>query len=293
MVKASLIGLLGIILFSSKAVLVKYIYQFDVDAISLLLMRLLFALPFYVVIGLVHWRKNKNLKYKPVEFLPLVVLGIMGYYMASFLDFTGLQYISASMERLILFVYPTLVLILTRIVYKTIITPQQLLAILLTYTGIFIAFSQGAGGQKLDRQFLTGALFIFSSALTYAYYLMESGRYIPKFGPVLFTSFAMVISCICVIVHYIIAGKPDVFSFPAPVYVSALCMAVFSTVAPSFLISEAIRRIGSSNLSILGSFGPIATIILAYIFLNETITTAQMAGTAVVISGVMIINLKK
>jgi len=290
---ASLIGLTGVILFSAKAVLAKYMYLFGIDAVSTLLLRMVFALPVYVIIALVYRAKNRNLQHRPSDYMALVLLGMLGYYLASYFDFSGLQYITASLERLILFVYPTMVLILSRIMYKTPITRQQVLAIIITYSGIVVAFSGGIQTSAGNTNIALGTVLIFASALTYSFYLIQSGRYIPKFGTVYFTSVAMTVSCASVVVHYLLSGSTGLFDFPSEVYISAAAMALFSTVIPSFLISEAIRRMGSNNVSIIGSFGPVSTIILATIFLNEKITLLQFIGTMVVIAGVMIINVKK
>ncbi|MBX2843659.1 MAG: DMT family transporter [Flammeovirgaceae bacterium] len=282
-----LFALAGAVFFSAKAVMVKLAYQYEIDPVSLLLLRMVFALPFYIVIGFRHRLKNNNITQK--DYLWVIAAGFVGYYLASYFDFFGLQYISASYERLILFIYPTLVVILSRIIFKKPITKVQLIAIALTYVGIYVAFMENLGMED-NKNFLLGGFFIFLSALTYASYLMGSGWLIPKFGTQKFTSYAMIVSCICVIIHFAFQNKSDLFGYTWEVYALGLAMALFSTVIPSFMISEAIKRLEASNVSIIASVGPISTIILAAIFLNEEITGFQVVGTIIVILGVILVG---
>jgi drug/metabolite transporter (DMT)-like permease len=285
-----MLAVVGIVMFSAKAVLVKLAYGYGVDAVSLLLLRMVFALPIYLLIGLRQWRSvGTGLRAK--DHLALIVLGIVGYYLASYFDFYGLQFITASLERLILFIYPTLVVFISALFFKKRITKKQMLAVPITYFGVFIAFYHGVLLE--GEQVYYGGVFIFLSALTYAVYLAGSGQLIPKLGPVFFTAYAMVVSCIAVIAHYLITNEYDLLTLPKPVYGLGFAMAIISTVIPSFLISEAIKRMGASNFAIIGSVGPVSTIILAAIFLGERITAYQIIGTAIVIVGVWITNLGK
>ena len=288
---AAFLAISGIVLFSAKAIMVKLAYRYDADVLTVLLLRMLFALPFYIFIA---WRTGRNLsgyQLNRKDYLQLIALGFVGYYLASYFDFYGLKFITASLERLILFVYPTLVIINTWIYFKRKPTRLQVYAIIITYGGIILAFADDLSfsGDGLWK----GVFFIFLSAFTYALYLVGSGAMIPRIGPVRFTSYAMIVSCIMVILHYSVENTTEVLRQPWQVYALGLAMAIFSTVVPSFLISEAIKRIGASNFSIYGSLGPISTIILAIIFLGERLDIFQIAGTIVVISGVSIINLKK
>ena len=212
--------------------------------------------------------------------------------MASYLDFVGLQYIKASLERIILFVYPTLVLLISRVFLKIKITNWQIVAIRITYVGILITFIEELSMSK-DDSLLLGGTFIFFSALTYAAYLVGSGWLIPKFGSVRFTVYAMIVACIFVLLHNGLLNRTDLWSFATEVYWLALIMAIFATVVPSFLVSEAIKYIGASNFGIIGSLGPISTIVLANLFLGEKMTLLQIFGTLIVIGGVLILAQKK
>ncbi|WP_299109682.1 DMT family transporter [uncultured Winogradskyella sp.] len=285
-----LLGVLGIVLFSSKAVMVKLAYQYNIDALSMLLLRMLFAFPFYMVIAYIY-RKEQKEDVQKKDYLWLVFFGFVGYYLASYFDFVGLTYIKASLERIILFVYPTIVLLFNKLFLKKPITKLQKLAILITYIGIVITFGSEVSVSG-DNTYL-GGFFVMLSAITYASYLVGSGWLIPRFGVMRFTAYAMLVSCVCVFVHYGFFFKTEIFNYPWQVYVLGLCIAVFATVIPSFLVSISIKLINSSNFAVIAGIGPISTIILAVIFLNESLTTLQIIGTLVVISGILLISKSK
>lgn len=287
----AILAVTGIFLFSAKAILVKIAYQYEVDSVSLLLFRMIFAMPFYIFIAWWQLKKQQNTGFANKDLLSILFLGFIGYYLASFFDFQGLQYIAASLERLILFIYPTLVVLFSGVVFRKKITSNQWLAIIVTYMGIVITFVPDIGHTQ-NTNVMTGASLIFLSATSYAMYIVGSGNLIPKFGPKLFTALAMTVSCFCVIIHYSLVNDGDLWGFPWQVYFIGLCMAIFSTVIPSFLISEAIKRIGSSDFAIIGSIGPVSTIILAVIFLHEIITVYQLIGTMVVIGGISVLKNK-
>lgn len=287
---AVLIAVVGIVLFSAKAIMVKLAYKYNVSSLHLLLFRMLFSLPFYLVI-LSYFTPKSPQRIEKQDYLWLVLFGFLGYYLASYFDFLGLQYIKAGLERIILFIYPTLVLIIGRVFLKEKISGKQIVAILITYFGVIITFS-GELQYSGDHLFLGGFL-IFLSALTYATYLVGSGWLIPKFGVLRFTSYAMIVSTICVVVHYLIMDRTSIFGYAYQVYLLGLLMAVLSTLIPSFLVSLAIKKIGASNFSIIGSIGPISTIVLAYIFLDERLTLLQLLGAVIVIIGITFVSLNK
>ena len=301
----------GAVLFSTKAIMVKLAMRYDVDAITLLLIRLVFALPFFVAV--LVWTKVVRKRTERLEHsarssasdstagterlgrlrdhLPQIfLLGFIGYYLASYFDFVGLSYITASLERVILYSYPTIVLLITAIVFKKKISIHQVIAVALCYAGIFVAVWFGQSGEQ-NEDILLGSCLIFLSAVTYAIYLVGSGQLIPQLGVWVFTSAAMIVSALCVTAHFVIARPPvGLFDHAWQVYAYGLAMAFFATVIPSFLISEGIKRIGASNAAIIGGVGPVSTIILASIFLGEQFTTPQMIGTVMVIAGVIYIS---
>lgn len=286
-----LIGILGIILFSSKAVMVKLAYQYQVDALSLLLLRMLFSFPFYITIAIIYSRKESQNIITKNDYAWVLFFGIVGYYLSSYFDFLGLHYIKASLERIILFLYPTIIIALNKIFLKKPITSVQALAIFLTYLGIFIAFFGEVVISGNDTYL--GGFFILLCAITYAIYLAGSGWLIPKFGVVKFTSYAMIVSCFCVFLHFGLFSKVNIFGLEREVYWLGFLIAIFATVIPSFLVSESINRINSSNFAIIAGFGPISTIILAGIFLNEVLTLLQLFGAMVVIFGILLVSVKK
>lgn len=291
---AAVLVFFGALCFSAKAVFVKLAYQYEVDSISLLALRMLFSLPLFLLLA--GWSlRNKKSKYaKPDnrEWLYIAALGILGYYLASMFDFLGLQYIGASLERLILFVYPTMVLILSAIFLRQPIQRDQYIALGLTYFGIALAFIGGIELNESKQLFLGGGL-ILLSAFIYACYLIGSGSLLPKVGTIRFTAYAMMAACFGVLVHHGLFYRWKLFHFAPEVYQWSIMMALFSTVLPSFLISEGIRLIGAGNAAIIGSVGPISTIVLAYLFLGERLSSWQWVGAALVISGVMWISLRK
>jgi drug/metabolite transporter (DMT)-like permease len=286
-----LIGVLGIVLFSSKAVMVKLAYQYQVDALSLLLLRMLFSFPFYVVIAIIYSRKENSSILVQKDYAWVLFFGVVGYYLSSYFDFIGLQYIKASLERIILFLYPTIIIVLNKLFLKKPITPTQALAIFLTYIGIFITFFGEVVISGNDTYL--GGFFILLCAIAYAIYLAGSGWLIPKLGVVKFTSYVMIVSCVCVFIHFGLFSNINIFSLQKEVYVLGFLIAIFATVIPSFLVSESISRINSSNFAIIAGFGPISTIILAGIFLNEVLTLLQLFGALVVIFGILLVSIKK
>ncbi len=286
-----LIGVLGIVLFSSKAVMVKLAYNYNVDAISILLLRMLFSFPFYLIIALSSRKKNSSVKTTKNDFLWVLFFGFVGYYLASYFDFVGLTYIKASLERIILFLYPTIVLIFNKIFLKKKINKLQIRAIILTYLGIIIAFWDEVAISGTNTYL--GGFFILLSAITYASYLVGSGWLIPKFGVIKFTSYAMLVSCFCVFVHFNFSVESSIFGHAIEVYILGFLIAVFATVIPSYLVSMSIKMINSSNFAIVAGVGPISTIILATIFLDEYLTTLQLIGAFVVIIGILLVSLKK
>ncbi|MFC5045827.1 DMT family transporter [Aquimarina hainanensis] len=283
-------AILGVILFSAKAVLVKMAYEYQISSEHLLLFRMIFSLPFYIVIGI--WSRLKHPeKVTQSDYGWVLFFGVIGYYLASYFDFLGLQYIKAGLERIILFIYPTLVLLISRFFFKKKISNRQLIAIGITYVGVTITFWEEVGANSSHLEL--GAFLIFLSALTYASYLVGSGWLIPKFGVVTFTSYVMIVSSICVLVQYLLFDREDLTVYPTEVYLIGGIMAIFSTLAPSYLVSAAIARLGASNFSIIASLGPASTIVLAYFLLGEQLSSVQMIGSGIVIIGIYIVTRKK
>lgn len=278
-----IIAIIGVVLFSAKAVMVKLAYRYHISTEHLLLFRMLFSLPFYIAI-LFFNKPSKAIKIKLSDYIWLIFFGFIGYYLASYFDFLGLNYIKAGLERIILFIYPTLVLIISKVFLRKRITNQQIFAIIITYFGVIISFWGELSIETSNLIF--GGFLIFLSALTYAMYIVGSGWLIPKFGIIRFTSYAMIIASLCIIIQYLIWDRGNLINYPVEVYFIGGMMAIFSTLIPSFLVSSAIAKLGASNFSIIASIGPISTIVLAYFFLEESLTMLQVLGAFVVIFGI-------
>ncbi len=294
---ASALVFLGAICFAAKAVLVKLAYRYGIDTISLLALRMLFSLPFFIAIAIFSGKKAAKEQANTAsttraDWLQVGLLGLAGYYFASLFDFLGLQYISASLERLILFIYPTLVVLITFLAFRKKISTAQAFALSLTYIGIVVAFLEQSL-QATNSAFFKGTFFVFLSALVYAIYLIGAGKVISRFGIWRFTCWAMISASTAILIHHGVLYQWRLFHFPAEVYGLVVLMAVFATVLPSFLVSEGLRTIGPNNTAIISSVSPIATIILAKGFLAEQFTWLQWLGTLLVISGVALISIQK
>lgn len=286
--------LIGAVAFSGKAVLAKLIYKaHPVSVPTLLLMRMLLSLPFFMLIFFREQRKKTN-PVKQADYFKVAGIGILGYYFSSFFDFWGLKYISAGLERVILFTYPAMVVLLSAWLYKVKVLKHQLWALLLTYTGVGIAYAADIRVGDFEQTSF-GVLLIVGCAFTYSFYVIWGARVIPRVGSAWFTALAMMSATVVVCTHFFIGNHQNlqqVFSFPAIVWWYFIIMAIFSTVIPTLLIASGLKRIGSSNVAIVSSFGPLATIFLAWFFLDESFGLLQLLGTAFVIAGVLIVGRK-
>ena len=250
-----------------------------------------FSLPIFLVIGLLKSEKGKE-KLSLSNSLWIISLGFLGYYAASYFDFKGLIYLDASLERLILFIYPTIVVLLAAAVFKKKVGVQKSIAVIISYIGLAVIFLPDLLQKETNFNYL-GVILILLSAVTYATYLVASQHFIPKIGTTRFTTFAMVVSCICVIIHYLIVSDLGIFQLSVDLYLFGIYMAVFATVIPAYLVSAAIERLGSARLAIIGCLGPVSTITLSVFLLEEQITWNQIIGGIIIVIGVVWINLQK
>ena len=277
--------------FSAKAIMVKLAYIEAVDAITLLALRMAFSLPFFLIVAAMANRNKRSIALSARDKLAVIGLGLLGYYLASYLDFLGLQYISAGLERLILFLYPTMVVLMSALVFKHRIGRTVIFALLVSYAGIALVFLHDM--KVLQHDALSGSVLVFASALTYAAYLVGAGHTIARIGATRFTAYAMTVACIACLIQFAITHPITDLNLPSSVYGLSIAMALFSTVLPAFLLAAAIRRIGSMHTSMVGSIGPISTLYLAYVFLGEQFSLIQIAGALLVLAGVLLISLKK
>lgn len=240
---------------------------------------------------------NQQLKKaKPSTYFAACLIGILGYYLSSLFDFIGLQYVSASIERIILFIYPTLAVLLNLLIFKVAISKKQWIAIFITYLGIGLAYWGELNQIPDTKMFFFGSWMILLCAITFAFYLVGSGKIIPKIGAPQFTSLSMLAASVGIFIHYLVTHRQGITSIvdmhilhsSSLVYVIAL--ALIATVIPSFLISGGMKRIGSNDLAIISSIGPVSTLLQARLVLNESFSWEQVLGTVFVIAGVLLIK---
>lgn len=280
------------IAFSGKAIIIKLAYRHGVDALTLLALRMVFSAPLFLALAWWDNRREHRAPLAGADLRAVAMLGFIGYYLASYFDFLGLQYVTAALERLLLFIHPTFVLLLSAMIFKRPITSRDIVAVVLSYFGIAVVFGHDMATQP--GNVLLGSFWVLMSALFYAGYLMGSGRLVGRVGSVRFSCYAGLVSCVAVVVHFaIVHDVRAIFTQPVAVYNLALLMAAVSTVLPIVLTSEGIRRIGASHASIVASIGPIATIFLGAMFLDEAITALQLLGAGLVLAGILAISLQK
>ena len=294
-----LISFTGAIIFSTKAILVKLAFRnTHTDGLTLLMLRMLMSLPFYLLIALWSGRKSGNVRMQPRQWVWVVALGLLGYYLSSFFDFIGLQYISAGLERLILFLYPSFSVLINRVFFRQQISRAQFGALALTYTGIGIAYF---GELKIDTgnpNFYWGSFLIFLCAVSYAFYLSGTGKVVPLLGAAKFTTYSMLAATTAVLVHYLIrqaaTGGPLLPLGPGsgPLWGYGFLLATVATVIPSYMLSAGMKRIGANNAAIVTSVGPVSTILQAHFLLGDKIFIEQVIGTVLVIAGVLLISIK-
>lgn len=289
-----LITFLGAILFSTKAILVKKaFFATGVEAVTLLTLRMLFSLPFYVAAAFLVSRREAQAPLTKKQWAATLALGIFGYYLSSLFDFIGLQYISAGLERLILFLYPTFAVLINLFFFKQAVFRTQWIALLLTYIGIGIAFLGEVRLEAANPQFWWGSFCVAICAVTYAIYLSGSGKIIPRIGSNRFTAYAMLAATAGVFVHYLVTNGTLAPLLQKATIPYGILLAVFATVIPTFLLAQGMKRIGSNNVAIISSIGPVSTILQAHWLLGEPILVEQLIGTSLVITGILLLSLKR
>ena len=280
----------GTALFALKSIFIKMAYQEGVDATTLLTLRMLLAMPFYLVVLL--WLVFKEHKAMPQGKNLLVVLGLgfIGYYLSSYLDLEGLNYISAQLERLTLYSYPIMTTLLGWLFLKDVITKRVMLSLLMTYSGVMVLYWHEANLIGADAT--TGVLLVAAAAFTFSCYVVFSKPYITQLGSRVFTSIAMLASTIYALTHFVFTHEFVDLQVNGAVWFYAALLAFFSTVLPSFMVSEAIARIGPSKTSIVGTAGPVFTIMLAVTLLGEPFGLVHFGGMVLVMLGVGLLGRK-
>jgi drug/metabolite transporter (DMT)-like permease len=280
-------AVLGAVGFSIKAIFVKAAFRYGVDAETLLALRMLYSLPLFLLLGVAAARSAAA----PItgrDWRALLVLGLLGYYVASYLDFLGLRHISAALERVILFTYPTMVVLFTAWQQRRAPSRSTWLALLLCYAGVALVVSHDVRGG--ESNVLLGGALVFGSAVSYAIYLLRAGPLLARLGSTRVAAWGTVIACVFAVLQFVLL-RPVASLAAQPWQVQALsaAMAVFSTVLPVWLLSEAIRQLGAGPAAMIGSLGPVVTLFLAWLVLGEPLGTLQLLGAALVIGGVRLV----
>lgn len=285
------IAILGAIFFSAKAIVAKLIYRYDVDAVTLLALRMLFSLPFFAAIALWQAGAGTAVPLTRGERARIVLLGLVGYYLSSFLDFLGLQYISAGLERLILFLSPSFVLLISFAFLNKKVARAEWLALLICYGGTALVFLHDARGG--GSNIALGSGLVLASAITYALYLLLSGELVRKVGTLRLVAYAMCVSSVACIAQFFLLRPAAMLVQPPEVYGLSLVNAVFCTVLPVYLTMLGVEKIGAASASQAGMVGPVSTLFLGALVLGEPITAIQLAGTGLVLCGMYVLSRKK
>ncbi|MDO5667983.1 MAG: DMT family transporter [Alcaligenaceae bacterium] len=287
-------AMLGAILFSSKSIVIKFIYQYDVDVATTLGFRLLLAMPFFAAVALSQMIKVHRGELAPVSLknaLKLIVLGFLGYYLASLLDFASLKYISVSLERLILLMTPSFVLLFSMLFLKKNVSRRQLISLVISYAGVLLVFVQdfSVGGSDI----VLGSLLVLGSALSYSCYVIGAGELLREIGSTRFVAYAMLVSTFFVLSQLLFLHGGDWIIQPLPVYGWSLFHAVVNTFIPTFMLMWSVERIGAPMSTQLGLIGPISLLFLAWIFLDDPVTLMDWIGTIIVLSSLYMLGRAK
>jgi drug/metabolite transporter (DMT)-like permease len=275
----------GAIAFSGKAIIVKLSYRYGVDAVTVIMYRMLFALPLFALLA--WWTSRSAPPLTGHDWMVVSGLGFSGYYLASFLDFWGLEYVGASLERLILYLNPTIVLVLSMLLFKQRVTPAQWAALVLSYLGVMIVF--GHDMTLSGTHVALGAMLVFGSAVSYALYLVFSGASVQRLGALRLSGLATSIACVLCIAQFFILRPPSSMAVEPQVIWLGILNATLCTFVPVLLVMLAIEKIGASLTSQMGMVGPLSTILLSVWLLDEPFTIWVAAGTALVLSGVWLL----
>ena len=284
-----LLAIAGSIAFSGKAIIVKLAYRYGVDAVTLIMYRMLFALPIFAVMA--WWASRGKEALSRHDWLGILGLGFTGYYLASFLDFAGLAYISAALERLILYLNPTLVLILGWFLYKKRMSAMQIGAMALSYAGILLVFGHEINIQAVNNSDTAlGALLVFGSAVSYAIYLSYSGEIVKKLGSMRLVGLATTVACLLCIAQFLILRPLGAMVVEPQVIWLSMLNATLCTAVPVLAVMMAIERIGAPLTAQTGMIGPMSTILMGVFILGEPLNAWIIAGTVLVLAGVYMVS---
>ena len=283
-------ALIGVLAFSFRPILIKLSYAaHPVSPVTLLFLRMTLSLPFFLAIA--WWLRNQEPRLTARDWAGVAGLGFLGYYAASFLDFVGLQWVGAGVGRLILYLFPTLVVLLSFAFLKKTPGVREVIALAMSYAGIVLVVSNQIGGE--NRMFALGAALVFASALCYAVYLVAGSQMVKRVGSMRFTAYSTVVATVPAVIQFLFMEAMDSLDLPRAVWGYAIVLATVSTVLPLFLQAEALNRIGANQFAIIGAIGPVSVAVTSALGLDEPFTWIQALGGALVIFGVLLVSLKR
>ncbi|MEJ5124468.1 DMT family transporter [Comamonas sp. MYb21] len=279
-------AVVGAIAFSGKAIIVKLAYRHGVDAITLIMYRMLFALPLFVIMAWWAGRGKPALSLR--DWLAVIALGFCGYYLSSYLDFAGLSYISAGLERLILYLNPTLVLALGWLLYRKVASGRQLLGLAISYAGVMLVFGMELYTHGAGKQVGWGATLVFLSAVSYAIYLVYSAQYVKRLGALRLVGLATSFACLFCIAQFLLTRPLQAAQVDAAVIWLSVLNATLCTAVPVLLVMLAVERLGAATVAQTGMIGPLSTILMGVWLLGEPLTPVMVGGTALVLTGIYV-----
>jgi drug/metabolite transporter (DMT)-like permease len=279
----------GAVLFSAKAILAKFQYRYGIDALDVLALRMLMSLPLFVALGIHESRRAGRTRMSRRDFGLIVILGVLGYYLSSLFDFWGLEYVPVSLERLILFLNPTFVLLIGVFAFGRKVARKEWIALAVSYAGVALVFVENLRVQ--GEHVLFGSALVLLAALSYALYLAMSGQLIQRIGSLRLVAYAMCVSTAATVIHYLLLRDPvHLLQLPTQVYWLALVNAIFCTFLPVTFTMGAVARLGAGSAAQMSVIGPVSLVFLGAWLLGEPITVVQLVGTAVVLSGVLLLT---
>jgi drug/metabolite transporter (DMT)-like permease len=283
-------AVVGVLAFSFRPILIKLSYAaHPVSPVTLLFLRMTLSLPFFLAIG--WWLRNQQPRLTRRDWGAIVGLGFLGYYAASFLDFIGLQWVGAGVGRLILYLFPTLVVLLSFLFLHKRPSWREVAALALSYAGIALVLSNQLAAE--NRLFALGAALVFASALCYAAYLVAGSQVVKRVGSMRFTAYSTVVATVPAVIQFMAMESADALRLPGAVWGYAIILATVCTVLPLFLQAEALNRIGANHFALIGAIGPVSVAVTSALGLDEPFTWVQAVGGAFVIFGVLLVTLKR
>jgi len=289
---ACLATAVGICLASGTAILVKKSFASGADVMGIIALRMLFSMPFFVVVGYLHYKRNPEL-WKGISlrlYMQIGATGLLGYYLTSYTNFLGLQYISASLERIVMFVYPTFVLFLSAIVYRARVLLQEVIAIKITYIGLIISFASQLSADY-NRDLMIGGALVLFSALLFAANITVSKNLVVNTGPIPVTVVSFLVASITVLFQFCMSYDCDrLLEYQPDVYFDSVLMAVLTTLLPAILMGFSLKYLSAIEVAVISCIGPPFSFFLSAIFLGETIVPVQILGSFVVIAGVLFLQ---